>query len=131
MKKTQQVISFLVFLISLGMYAQEREISGDVFDQNGVPLPGVNVIVQNTSTGTVTDFDGHFSLDVPDDPKTVIEFSSLGFKTQTINIGNQTQFNITLQEDAQSLDEVVVVGFGTQKKIQKPVSFLYNHLLGF
>ncbi|MUP45095.1 TonB-dependent receptor [Gramella sp. BOM4] len=116
MKKTLKVISFLIFLIPLSGWAQEREISGDVFDQNGVPLPGVNVIVQNTSNGTITDFDGHFTISVPDDENTTIEFSSLGFKTQTITIGNQTQFNITLQEDAQSLDEVVVVGYGNQKR---------------
>ncbi|MAM19867.1 MAG: TonB-dependent receptor [Christiangramia sp.] len=116
MKKNLQVFSFLLFFVSIGVFAQQRDVSGDVFDENGVPLLGVTVRELNTNNGTTTDFDGHFTLSVADDPSTVLEFSFLGFKVKEVAVGNESQFNIVMEEDTQSLDEVVVVGYGNQKR---------------
>ncbi len=92
---------------------QDRTVSGTVSDENGQPVIGATV--RAGSAATVTDIDGHFTLNVPQGQK--LSVSYLGYKAQTISVGSQHQFNISLQPDAQGLDEVVVVGFGTQKKV--------------
>ena len=81
---------------------------------DGIPIPGVNVIVKNTSQGTTTDFDGLYQISVNEGD--VLQFSYIGFVTQTVIISKQTALNIALAEDLAQLDEVVVVGYGTQKK---------------
>jgi TonB-dependent starch-binding outer membrane protein SusC len=91
------------------------QVSGTVTDVNGGGLPGVSVLVKGTSTGTVTDIDGKFSLSVPD-AKSVLVFSSVGFKSQEIVVGTQTTINVILTE-GDALQEVVVVGYGTQRKV--------------
>jgi len=91
-----------------------KSISGTVADQSGEPIIGANVNVKDASIGTITDLDGKFSLSVPDDG--ILHISYLGYLSQNIAIKGQKQFNIVLKEDAQSLDEVVVVGYGVQKK---------------
>ena len=83
-------------------------------DESG--LPGANVIVQGTSTGTVTDIEGNYSIEVPD-ANAVLVFSSVGFVTQPITVGNQTVIDVLLQADVTALDEIVVVGYGEQKKV--------------
>lgn len=115
-KLLRKSLLLMLCLFSLQLWAQDRQVSGTILDPDGVPLPGVNVIIKNTNSGTVTDFDGKFSLNIPESSSTVLIFSSLGFATQEINAGNQTVFDITLQSDTQALDEVVVVGYGTQKR---------------
>jgi len=92
----------------------QNTISGTVSDESGAPLPGVSVILKGTTTGTSTDFDGNFSITAGAD--NALEFSYIGFVTQEIAVGNQTTLNVTLAEDIAKLDEVVVVGYGTQKK---------------
>lgn len=109
-------ILFLLCLFSLQVWAQDRAVSGTVLDADNTPLIGVNIIVKGTQRGAVTDFDGNFSLNIPDPNTAVLVFSSLGFVTQEIPVGNKSVFNITMAPDLQSLDEVVVVGFGTQKR---------------
>ena len=94
---------------------QKIQIKGVVNDGNNVPLPGANVLEKGTNNGTQTDFDGNFTLSV-ENANSVIVVSYLGFVTQEILVGSQTNFNITLQEDSAQLDEVVVVGFGSVKK---------------
>ncbi len=94
----------------------QEEVSGIVIDQNGQPLPGANVIEKGTSNGTQTDFDGNFTIAVTDQ-NAVLSISYIGFATQEIAVGDQTNISITLQEDASSLDEVVIVGYGAQKKV--------------
>jgi TonB-linked SusC/RagA family outer membrane protein len=89
-------------------------IKGTVLDEEGNPIPGATVIIEGTTTGTVTDIDGNFSLNA--DPGAVIKISFIGYKSETITVGNQTSFSITLEDDQAALDEVVVVGYGTQKK---------------
>ena len=93
----------------------ERPISGTVTDENGDGLPGVNVLVKNTTIGTVTDIEGNYSISAPDNAETLI-FSSVGYLSQEVAIGNQSTIDINMEPDVQSLDEVVVVGYGTQKK---------------
>ena len=92
----------------------EKRITGTVMDAFG-PVAGANVIVKGTTNGTMTDMEGKFSLEVPEGA--TLEISYIGYVTQQIKVGNQTTLNITLKEDSQALDEVVVVGFGTQKKV--------------
>jgi TonB-dependent starch-binding outer membrane protein SusC len=91
------------------------QVSGKVTDAGGGGLPGVSVLVKGTTTGTVTDGDGKFSLSVPDG-KTVLVFSSVGFKSQEIVVGTQSTINVILSE-GDALQEVVVVGYGTQRKV--------------
>ena len=90
-------------------------ISGTVTDENNNGLPGVSVVVKGTQTGTTTDVDGRFQLNAAD-PAAVLVFSFVGYLTQEITVGNQTQINVSMQGDTKSLDEVIVVGYGTQKK---------------
>jgi len=92
-----------------------KNISGKVTDENDEGLPGVNVLVKNTTTGTVTDIDGNYRFSVPDDAQ-VLVFSSVGYETQEVGIGNQSVINISMVPDVQALSEIVVVGYGTQKK---------------
>ena len=86
-----------------------------VSSENGEGLPGVTIRVQGTNTGTTTDLDGNFSLEVPSE-ESVLEISSIGFNTEEIRVGNQTSINVTLVPDIEELSEVVVVGYGVQKK---------------
>lgn len=105
----------LLLLPFLTLAQQTLTVEGTVTDQDGQPLPGASVVVQGSTNGTQTDFDGNFILsDVPADG--VLEVSYLGFTTQDIPVDGQTSLSVSLQEDTQALDEVVVVGYGTQRK---------------
>lgn len=90
------------------------EINGSVVDEDGQPSPGATVLVEGTNTGTVTDIDGKFTVDAEEGSVLLISF--IGYESQRITIGNQSSYSITLAEDQSSLDEVVVVGYGTQRK---------------
>lgn len=92
------------------------KVSGTVTDSEKTPLIGVGVLVKGTTTGTSTDIDGHFYLDVPS-KESVLEFSYLGFKTLEVPVGAKISFNIVLYEDNSELDGVVVTGFGHQKRL--------------
>ena len=91
-------------------------VSGTVIDKEKNTLPGVNIMVKGSSGGTITDIDGHFYIEVPD-KSSILVITYVGFKTQEILVGNNINFNITLLEDVEALDEVVVVGYGNQKKL--------------
>ncbi len=115
MKKKLQFIIVLIFSFATQLgFAQNKTVTGTVNDANAIPLPGVNVIVQNTNRGTQTDFDGNYSIEVSEGE--VLLFSYVGYTTETVTVGTENTINITLQEDAAQLDEVVVVGYGTQSK---------------
>ena len=111
--KSKLLSCLLMLMISVSAMAQLIPITGTVSDQTG-PVISASVIEKGTTNGTVTDLDGRFSLSVK--KGAVIEISSVGYTTQTITVGNQTNFIITLEEDNEFLDEVVVVGYGTMKK---------------
>ncbi len=89
-------------------------VSGQVTGTDGVPLLGVSVVVQGGDIGTVTDFDGNYTLTVPEG--SVLVFSFIGMSTQNIPIGNRTQINVVMEEDVAALNEVIVVGYGSQKR---------------
>ena len=94
----------------------EKTVSGRVIDgENGEPLPGVNVLAKSTTMGTVTDLDGNYKLTVGDDVQELL-FSSIGYVTEEVAINGRRTIDITLLPDIQSLSEVVVIGYGTQKK---------------
>ena len=93
---------------------QQHEVKGTVTDSNGEPLPGVSVLIQGTSNGTITDVNGNYTLKAG--VNDVLVFSFIGMKTQNITVGNQLSINVTLLDDAIGLDEVVAVGYGTMKK---------------
>jgi TonB-linked SusC/RagA family outer membrane protein len=105
----------VVLLFNITLFAQDTyQLSGTVSDEANVPIPGVNVVILNTTRGTATDFDGLFEIEVANGE--VLQFSYLGYVTQIVAISGQNQLNVVLVEDAAQLDEVVVVGYGTQKK---------------
>ena len=95
-------------------YFFQQTVTGQVLDQNNQPLPGASIVEKGTANGTQSDFDGNFSLEVASGA--VLEVSYIGYASQEIPIGTQTSFNIALQESASGLEEVVVIGYGTQKE---------------
>lgn len=94
---------------------QKKTITGTIVDPSGMPVIGANVMVKGTTNGTITDMDGKFSLEVASGATLMVSY--IGFANQEIKVSNQTNLSIALKEDAEALDELVVVGFGTQKKV--------------
>lgn len=153
MKHINPILRFLLFFIgvspgalSTSLFAQTNglAISGKVTTTTGEALPGVTIVQKGTTRGTTTDTEGNFKLTVPD-PRTVLTVSFVGYVAQDVTIGNQTSLTIQLKEDAQALSEVVVVGYGTQKRstltgavaevsgrdlVQSPQPNLSNSLVG-
>ncbi len=93
---------------------QSKTVSGTIVDPAGIPVIGANIIVKGTTIGTITDMDGNFSLEVPNDA--ILHVSYIGFADYEVKVGNKKQISITLREDSQALEELVVVGYGTMKK---------------
>ncbi|RDY59318.1 TonB-dependent receptor [Flagellimonas nanhaiensis] len=115
MKFKHLLLSIPIMLLSMAVSAQDNiTVSGTVTDGQGTPLPGANVILKNTTTGVQTDFDGNYVLDNVPSNGTLV-FSYIGFTSQEIPVNGQNTINISLQEDTQALDEVVVVGYGELK----------------
>lgn len=108
--------TLLIFLltISFGVIAQNNTVKGKVFDEHGEPLPGVTITVEGSTRGVITDNEGNYSIEVR--PSDVLTFSFMGLITQKISVNNQTELNVILKEDVGELEEVVVIGFGKQKK---------------
>ena len=107
-------VSFALFLILIVQgfsWAQEREVTGTVKDETGTPLAVVTVVVKGTSYGVATDFNGNYSIKVPND-KAVLVFSQIGMKTLEKTVGKARSINVILREEAQELTEVVVTGVG-------------------
>ena len=105
---------YAVQSIAMGI-DQQLQITGVVKDTNGEPMIGVTVMVKGTGTGTITDIDGKYSVSVPGN-KSVLTFSFVGYTTKEMTVGNQKSINVTLSEDSKMIDEVVVIGFQSQKK---------------
>lgn len=111
---------FLTCLLCLtttaAAFAQQSvKVTGKVIDSTNEGVPGVNVQVKGGSLGTITDIDGNYKIDVPNS-KSVLVFSFIGYETQEIAVGNKTVINVTMKDDTQLLDEVVVVGYGSARK---------------
>ncbi|MGV3687138.1 MAG: SusC/RagA family TonB-linked outer membrane protein [Daejeonella sp.] len=110
------LLFFVLFSTSYYASAQSRIVTGKVTDSKGETLPGVSIKLKGTSAGVSSGTDGRFSINVPDNNSTLV-VTYIGFVTQEVAVNNQTSVDITLVSDQQALDEVVVVGFGTQKKV--------------
>lgn len=109
------LISILLGLFVTQSFAQNVTITGVVKDQSGEPLIGVNVMEKGTTNGSITDVDGKYSVSVKGG-KTILVFSYIGYISQEIPVGNQKTLNVTMKEDTEELEEVVVIGYGTAKK---------------
>ncbi|MDT0643250.1 TonB-dependent receptor [Zunongwangia sp. F363] len=110
-KKLLRLVFFLIAAMSVGFVQAQQTVSGKVTD-GSMPVPGVNILVQGTSNGTTTDFDGNYTLEnVPDDA--VLVFSFVGFAQQQVSVNGRETINVTMQEDAAALSEVVVIGYGS------------------
>ena len=115
-KKGIRSLLYLIALLSLpALSSAQKKISGTVKDNTGAPLPDVSVVVKNTTNGTITNQQGHFSISAS--PNAVLVVSFTGYESKEIPVGNQSEVNVMLQQKANSLNEVVVVGYGTQKKV--------------
>lgn len=117
MRKSFQKSFFIIFFFAwaIGTLAQIKVVKGVVLDTQGEPVIGASVVVKGVPNGVITDFDGKFSIqNIPDDA--TIQISFVGYKTQNILVKGKNYFNITLQEDAEMLEEVVVIGYGSVKK---------------
>ena len=110
--KTKLVFMSLLLMSAIGM--AQTSISGTVLAEDGSPIPGVNVVVQGTTTGATTDFDGNFTISAASGD--VLSISYVGFITQAVTLAEETTLNITLQESYDQLDEIIVTGYGTRKK---------------
>jgi TonB-dependent SusC/RagA subfamily outer membrane receptor len=110
------LIFYFLLLTPMGHLAlAQNVVTGKVSDSNGQPLPGATIIIQNTTNGTITDVDGSYSISAAEG--SVLEISFVGFTTAKISIGTSKVYDVTLVEDATLLDEVAVVGYSTQKKV--------------
>ena len=133
----------LLWLMSITAFAQ-KSVSGKVSDTKGDVVPGVSIILKGTSSGTISDANGGFKINVPNTGGTLV-FSSIGYKTQEVNVGSQSNINVSLEDDLNSLDEIIVTGYTTEKKkdiigsvsvvntkttLQQPSSNLANMLQG-
>jgi TonB-linked SusC/RagA family outer membrane protein len=116
-KNLFQLVCILLVLQTHFTFAQSKQVSGSIKDAGGSSLPGVSVTVKGTNQGSVANADGSYKINVPND-KSILVFSYIGFVSQEITVGNRTRIDVSLAEDATNLSEVVVVGYGTQKKSQ-------------
>ena len=110
------MLGMLCFQI-IPVFSQQVTIRGKILDESDLPLPGANVLIKGTSIGTVSDMDGGFVIEAPNS-ESILVFSYLGYVSKEIQVGGQTSFNISLEPDLSNLEEVVVVGYGTQRKIE-------------
>jgi len=106
---------FVSFLITTSILAQQRTITGTVKDDAGELLVGVNIVIKGTTIGTATDIDGSYSIQVNNDTEALSVFY-IGYLSQVISINGKSIINVVLEKDVQDIDEVVVIGYGAQKK---------------
>ncbi|MCK0148094.1 TonB-dependent receptor [Arenibacter sp. F26102] len=114
-KTLKKALVLCCFLMSLGLFSQDKVVIGAVTDQDGAPLPGVNIVQKGTGNGVVADFDGNYEIKLRSGAQTLI-FTYVGFSSKEISTSGKSVVNVTLEEDAQFLEEVVVVGYGTQTR---------------
>lgn len=112
--KTKNLLVCFFLIATTNLFSQQQKITGKVTDNNGEILLGASIIIKGTVTGTETDFDGNYQINAS--PSATLVFSYVGFKSKEILVGNKTTINVSLEEDSESLDEIVIVGYGSQKK---------------
>ncbi len=115
----KSVLKFLLFCIcaiSFGYASAQKTITGTVTDENDVKMPGVSILVQGATVGTISNVEGNYKIDVPDEAA-VLEFSFIGYQKEFVDVGNRGIIDVKLIPELQSLDEIVVVGYGTMKKV--------------
>ena len=113
MKKLNRFLALIVALFVQISFAQDKTVSGSVSDDSGMPLAGVNIIVQGSSSGTQSDFDGNYSIMV--DEGSVLTFSYVGYNTVSEEVGSSNRINVTLSE-GEALEEVLVTAFGIARE---------------
>ncbi len=112
----RSILSLLLFGFAISLaFGQQRTVTGKVTSEDGSPMPGVNIVLQGTTTGTMSGSDGSYSISVSG-PGAVLEFTFISYTTQDIVVGSKTTIDVSMVPSASSLGEVVVVGYGTQKK---------------
>ncbi len=118
MMKTRRIakvtMTLLLLLFSIWSYGQTRTVRGTITDETGAPMVGVNIVIQGTTNGTVSSENGNYQLDVS--PGATLSYSFIGYATQNVVVGNQTVINIKMAQEELGVGEVVVVGYGTQRK---------------
>jgi len=110
------ILIFSLILSFSVVFAQQKSVTGRVTDENNDPIPGANVVVKGTTIGTITDADGNYKLQVPESAK-ILTFTFIGFEPQDIDITGKSTANVKLQLTSIGLEEIVAVGYGTQKKV--------------
>ena len=128
--RQNSMLALLIFLLSFSTFqtgfangsnptqvetSQQKKLTGKVTDEKGEPLPGVTIIAKGSNAGVITDMDGNYSINMPNGSD-VLKFSFIGYKVNEIKVGSRSVVNAVLAEDVKNIDEVVVVGYGTQKK---------------
>src|SRR5690606_32138869 len=115
--KKRTIMLLLFVMVFYSVQAQVKSLTGKVTSlTDGQPLIGVSVSVKGATSSTITDADGNFKINIPEKNDNVLVIKYLGFKDQEVPVRNQTQLNVTLEEDTKALEEIVVVGYGTVKK---------------
>ncbi|MBZ9629288.1 SusC/RagA family TonB-linked outer membrane protein [Salegentibacter sp. LM13S] len=128
MRNKLTIMALLAFFQITGMFAQQQEVTGTVtVASDGMPLPGVNVLVKGTNDGTVTDMDGNYAIEVAEDA--VLVFSSLGFESQEQAIEGRSVINVAMTEDMEGLDEVVVTSLGIERE-KKALGYAVQEIQG-
>ncbi|WP_299390554.1 SusC/RagA family TonB-linked outer membrane protein [uncultured Gelidibacter sp.] len=125
----KRLLLILLCFIGFQAFAQERILTGEVSDKNGIPVVGASVYIKNTTKGAVTDLDGKFSFSAPDKNDAVLVISSVGFNTQEITIGANATFKVTLLENLEDLDEVVVTALGIKRE-KKALGYAVTEIKG-
>tara|TARA_R110002049_G_scaffold28018_5_gene96679 strand:- start:36552 stop:39695 length:3144 start_codon:yes stop_codon:yes gene_type:complete len=129
MKRGKILVLTVIVLNAFAIFAQERTVSGTITDGvDGVPLPGVNVIIKGTLTGVSTDFDGKYVIKVPDNDS-ILEFSYIGFENQTVPVNDKSMINIVMQALSTELSEVVVTAFGIERE-KKALGYSAQEIVG-
>jgi iron complex outermembrane receptor protein len=114
-KFTQLLMAMLLCVITFGAYAQDKSVTGKVVDENGEPLPGVSILIKGSTKGTTTDLDGKYALAIATaDP--VLVFSYIGYLQKEVTVGSQTVIDIQMDLDQETLEEIVIIGYGEVKK---------------
>ncbi len=122
MSKRFILLLLATFFLSIPGFSQNRTVSGKVISADEGALPGVNVTIQGTTNGTVTDVEGNYTITVNSD-NDVLSFTFVGYKTQLVNVGSQSTINVTLESDVTVLQDVVVIGYGTVKNPISPALY--------